>query len=329
MSILLALALAVSPAQEVIARLFAGTKDGTFITYSWGESWSRLRGDLRGFDGDLDAFACLGPWVFAGGTRGLFLSEDFGETFRPVAKWPQGGPPITSLLTARLFGLEPTIFVGTSAGLFRSKDAGSKWARVGEAEIGSTVRHMEWPGPELFVATDTGLYRTRDVGDDFERVGAGLPDIPLLALAVSRFFSLDPTIFVGTQGSGLFKSSDGGGKFEAVGVEMLGKESIRALVWWGGLLIVGGDSGLFLSNDAGRKFRKVRELEGRRVLSLSVPGAEADVSSDVIVGTDLGVFKSSDGAQKFRRVQEGMGPVEVRVLATFPITPQNRERRSR
>jgi photosystem II stability/assembly factor-like uncharacterized protein len=329
MSILLALALAVPPAQEVIARLFAGTKDGTFITYSWGENWSRLRGDLRGFEGDLDAFACLGPWVFAGGTKGLFLSEDFGENYRPVAKWPPGGPPITSLLAARLFGLEPTIFVGTEAGLFRSKDAGTKWARVGEAEIGSAVRHMEWPGPELFVATDAGLYRTRDVGDHFARVGAGLPDVPLLSLAVSRFFSLDPTIFVGTQGSGLFKSSDGGEKFEAVGVEMLGKDTIRALVWWGGLLIVGGDSGLFLSNDAGKKFRKVRELEGRRVLSLSVPGAEADVSSDVIVGTDLGVFKSSDGAQKFRRVQEGMGPVEVRVLATFPIVPQNRERRSR
>jgi hypothetical protein len=113
-----------------------------------------------------------------------------------------------------------------------------------------------------------------------------------------------------------------------VGVEVLGKETVRALVWWGGLLIV-GDSGLFLSNDTGKKFRKVRELEGRRVLSLSVPGAEADVSSDVIVGTDLGVFKSSDGAQTFRRVQEGMGQVEVRVLATFPITPQNREKRSR
>lgn len=329
MSVLLALALAAVPAQEVVARLFAGTSEGPFISYSWGERWDRLRGDLRGFEGELDAFACLGPWVYAGGTKGLFLSEDYGENYRRVESWPKGASPITRVLTARLFALEPTIFVGTSAGLFRSTDSGSKWARVGEGEIGSAVREMSWPGPELFVATDTGLYRTRDMGERFARVGSGLPDAPLLSLAISRFFSLDPTLFVGTRGSGLFKSSDGGESFEAVGVEVLGKETVRALVWWGALLILGTDSGLFLSDDGGRKFKGVGDLEGRRVLSLSVPGAEADVSSDVIVGTDLGVFKSSDGAQRFRRVQEGMGPVEVRVLATFPITPQIRERRSR
>jgi len=329
MSILLVLALATLPAQEVIARLFAATPAGPFITYSWGEHWSRLRGDLRGFEGEIDVFACLGPWVYAGGTKGLFLSEDYGENYRRVESWPKGGPPITSFLTARLFGLEPTIFVGTTAGLFRSTDAGSKWARVGEGEIGSAVRDMDWPGPELFVATDSGLYRTRDVGEHFSRVGAGLPDSPLLSLAISRFFSLDPKVFVGTQGSGLFKSVDGGETFEAVGVEVLGRETVRALVWWGGLLVVGADGGLFLSDDGGRKFKKVRDLDGRRVLSLSVPGAEAEVSSDVIVGTDLGVFKSSDGAQRFRRVQEGMGQVEVRALATFPIAPENRERRSR
>jgi len=329
MSILLALALtAAPPQQEVIARLFATTPEGPFISYSWGEHWSRLRGDLRGFEGEIDVFACLGPWVYAGGSQGLFLSEDYGENYRRVESWPKGGPPITSFLTARLFGLEPTIFVGTSTGLFRSTDSGTKWARVGEGELGSAVHGMGWPGPELFVATDTGLYRTRDVGEHFARVGAGLPDSPLLSLAISNYFALDPKVFVGTQGSGLFKSIDGGERFEAVGVEVLGKETVRALVWWGGLLVVGADGGLFLSYDGGKKFKKARDLDGRRVLSISVPGADAEVASDVIVGTDLGVFKSSDGAQRFRRVQEGMGPIEVRALATFPLPPQSRERRS-
>jgi len=332
MHIFLAIALTAArphEAQEVIARLFAATPEGPFISYSWGEHWSRLRGELRGFEGEIDVFACLGPWVYAGGSKGLFLSEDFGENYRRVESWPEGGPTITSFLTARLFGLEPTIFVGTSAGLFRSTDSGTKWARVGEGELRSAVRGMGWPGPELLVATDTGLYRTRDIGEHFARVGAGLPDSPLLSLAISRYFALDPQVFVGTEGAGLFKSTDGGERFEAVGVEVLGNETVRALVWWGGLLVVGADGGLFLSDDGGKKFRKARDLDGRRVLSISVPGAEEEVASDVIVGTDLGVFKSSDGAQRFRRVQEGMGPIEVRALATFPLPPQSRERRSR
>jgi photosystem II stability/assembly factor-like uncharacterized protein len=329
MRVLLALALLAVPQQEVIARLFAATPEGPFISYSWGEHWSRLRSDTRGLEGEIDVFVCLGPWVYAGGSQGLFLSDDYGESYRRVESWPRGGPPVTSLLTARLFELEPTIFVGTSAGLFRSTDRGTKWARVGEGEVRSAVRGMVWPGPALLVATDSGLYRTLDMGDRIARVGAGLPDSPILALAISKYFALDPKVFVGTAGTGLFKSEDGGGSFEAAGVDVLGKETVRALVWWGALLIVGTDSGLFLSDDGGKKFHKARDLDGRRVLSISVPGVEEEVASDVIVGTDLGVFKSSDVAQSFRRVQEGMGPLEVRALATFPLPAQNRERRSR
>ncbi len=335
MYVLLALALTVLPVeaspapQETIARLFAATPDGPFISYSWGEHWSLLRGDLRGFEGQIDVFACLGPWVFAGGAEGLFLSEDFGENYRRVSGWPTGGPRITRFLTARLFGLEPTIFVGTAAGLYRSTDAGVKWARVGEGEVGSAVRDMSWPGPELYVATDAGLYRTEDKGDHFARVGAGLPDSPLLSLATASYFALEPTLFVGTAGSGLFKSTDGGERFEAIGVRALGKQTVRVIVWWGSLLLVGGDEGLFLSDDGGKNFERAKDLGSRRVLAIDVPGAEAETASDVIVGTDLGVFKSSDGAQKFRDVQEGMGPIEVRALASFPIPPQNRERRPR
>jgi photosystem II stability/assembly factor-like uncharacterized protein len=328
--VLLALALlGASPPQQVIARLFAATPEGPFISYSWGEHWTRLRGDTRGFAGTIDAFSCLGPWVFAGGPQGLFISEDYGESYRPVSGWPMGGPAVTSLLAARLFALEPTLFVGTSAGLYRSTGPAEDWMRVGEQQIAGAVRDLSWPGPDLFVATDAGLFRTRDKGERFLKVGAGLPSSPLLALAVSRFFGLEPILFVGTEGAGLFKSEDGGEKFEEVGADLLGKESVRALVWWGALLLVGGDRGLFLSDDGGRRFREVRELEGRRVLSIVVPGAESDVASDVIVGTDVGVFKSSDGAQSFRRVQEGMGPLAVRALATFPLPPQDRERRSR
>jgi hypothetical protein len=94
------------------------------------------------------------------------------------------------------------------------------------------------------------------------------------------------------------------------------------VVWWDALLLVGTDHGLFLSGDAGKKWEPVSDFRGRRVLAIEVPGIDADVGSDVIVGTDLGVYKSSDGARTFRRVQEGMGAIEVRALATFPMHPE-------
>jgi photosystem II stability/assembly factor-like uncharacterized protein len=330
MGFLLALLLASPPpAQDVISRLFAATSDGPFISYSWGEHWERLRGGLRGFEGEMNDFACLGPTVFAGGTGGIFVSDDFGETFRRLDSWPQGSPEVTRFLTARLFALEPTLFVGTTAGLYRSTDAGDHWQRMGESAIPGRVRDMSWPGPELFVATDSGLHKSVDMGEHWLEVGAGLPSIALLSLSISRFFTLDPTIFVGTAGKGVYQSRDGGAHFEALNDPRLNGADARVVFWWESLLLVGTDAGLFLSDDSGKKFRTAKDLQGISIHAISVPGAEADVSSDVIVGTDRGVYKSSDVAQSFRRVQEGMGPVEVRALATFPIAPQHRERRSR
>jgi photosystem II stability/assembly factor-like uncharacterized protein len=330
-SLVLALTLASIPPQEpVVSRLFAATSDGPFLSYSWGEHWTRLRRDMRGLQGDVTAFLCLGPSVFAGTSEGLFVSDDFGENYRRVPSWPGGAGTVTALLAARLFALEPTLFVGTTSGLYRSKDGGYKWERVGASAIQSAVRSFAWPGPDLFVATDGGLFRSVDGGGSWARVEGGLSSAPLLSIAASQFFGLDPTLFVGTSGQGLYKSEDGGKSFHPVGSAVLGRTTVQALFWWGALLLVGGDSGLFLSDDGGGKFRPVKDLEGLSVLAIAVPGADSGgLSSEVIVGTRSGVLKSSDGAQRFRAVDEGMGRPEVHALATFPSPPQERERRRR
>lgn len=328
MSAILSLFLiAAAPQEGVVSRLFAATSEGPYVSYSWGEHWTRLRGDLRGFTGEIRSFLCLAPTVYAGGSDGLFVSDDFGELYRKVERFP--GASVTTILSARLFALEPTLFVGTESGLFHSKDGGVKWARLGEGFLEGTVHDIVWPGPELFVAGDDGLFVSRDIGESWEGVDAGLPDAPITAIALSEFFGVDPQIFAGTRSEGLYRSRDGGERFEPVGKRELGGASVNDLFWWGSLLVVASSEGLLLSDDAGESFRRAPELEGRNVLSISVPGAESHVPSDLIVGTDGGVFKSSDGATSFRAVLEGMGPIRVLDLATFPLPPQSRERRRR
>ncbi len=104
-----ALVLVLAAWQPEIAqsRLFAATTEGAFVTYSFGEHWTRLRPDLRGFSGELRAFACLGSNVFAGGSDGIFVSDDFGENYRPVEAFE--GKDVTTFQAARLFALEPTL----------------------------------------------------------------------------------------------------------------------------------------------------------------------------------------------------------------------------
>lgn len=310
----------------VLARLFAATDDGVFVSYSWGEHWSRIRGDMRGFTGQMRAFLCLGPTVYVGGTDGLFVSDDFGESYRRE-RFP--GTEVRGFLSSRLFALDPTLFVWTETALYRSTDAGLKWEAIGDGVLSGKVSQMDWPGPELLALTERGLYVSRDAGRRWERLGEGLPDARLQSLEVARYFALEPTVFVGTEGSGLYKSVDGGKTFEPLPDRLLAQATVRVVFWWGSLLLVGTDDGLLLSKDGGESFEASRALQGRRVQSMSVPGADADVPSDVIVGTDRGVYKSSDGALSFRLVDEGLGEPSVLDLATFPITPQDRERKRR
>jgi len=307
----------------VVSRLFAATAAGPHVTYSWGEQWFQLRADTRGFHGALYAFACLGPSVFAGGTEGLYESEDYGESYRRIAGFD--GVDVRVIVTARMFELEPTILVGTDSGLHRSVDRGLKWTRLGESLLSARVRDLKWPGPQLFAATDDGLYLSVDVGESWERLDGGLPTVPFLSLVASQFFLADPVLLVGTLGEGLYRSGDGGEHFERTGGREHEKATIHAMFWWGAVLIIGAEDGLYFSHDAGATLEPVDDLKGRRVLSISIPVPEGALRSDIIVGTDEGVYKSSDGGFRFFPVRNGLGRLAVTALSTFPVPVQNRE----
>lgn len=318
----LLVALASQP-EQVISRLLAATTDGPYLSYSWGEHWVRLRPELRGFDGNIATFVCLGPAVYAGGSEGVFISDDYGENYVRVASFP--AKDVTRFETARLFALEPTIFAGTTSGLYRSTDGGIKWMQVGASQMTTTVRDTAWPGPQFYAATDGGLFVSEDIGGSWDRLETGLPTAPLLSIVVSRFFLADPKIIVGSRSAGLYRSADGGASFEPIGDKAMASKTVHALYWWDALLLIGTDDGLFLSDDAGETLREAEELDGRAVLSLSVPAPDS-TRSDILVGTDRGVFKSSDGGENFRLMTEGLGTPSVTELATFPAPPQDRER---
>ena len=321
-ALVLLVALAAQP-ERVVSRLFAATTDGPYVSYSWGERWVRLRPDLRGFDGNIATFACLGPAVYAGGSESIFISDDYGESYVRVDSFP--GKDVTTFHTARLFALEPTIFAGTTSELYRSTDGGTEWMHVGAGQITSAVRDTTWPGPQFFAATDGGLFVSEDIGESWERLDTGLPTGPLLSMVVSRFFLADPMIIVGSRGAGLYRCSDGGASFEPIGDKAMTSRTVHALYWWDALLLMGTDDGLFLSDDAGDTLRPAEALDGHAVLSLSVPAPDSP-RSDILLGTDRGVFKSSDGGASFRLMTEGLGVPSVNELSTFPAPAQDRER---
>jgi photosystem II stability/assembly factor-like uncharacterized protein len=317
-ALLIAAALA-SPASgqdrddEIVAyRLFAATTDGPFESHTWGEEWFSISETLAR---EIRAFSCIGPQAFAGGSGGLFFSDDFGKTWDQVEAW-EGGE-ILRILAATYFVAEPVVFAGTREGLYRSGNGGKEWERIGADAVEGSVHDIAWPGPALWLATSKGLVRTEDGGKEWSSGAAGLPETALLSLALSRFFVQDPVAFVGTDGEGLFRSRDGGESFQFL---HLPARRIYSLYWWEASLFAGTEAGLFVSHDAGESWEVVSsELKGLEVHVVWIPAPDSGGASDILLGTDRGVYKSSDGGMNWRLVMRGMSRSPVLGLANFPI----------
>ena len=301
---------------QTLARLFVATSEGPYVSHSWGEYWETLRHRLPL---SIRVWQCLGPMAFAGGPEGLFVSDDFGESWREVETW--SGGEVISILTSLYYPAEPVIFIGTRNGLYRSRDVGQKkWEHIAQDLIRGRVYAMNWPGPSLFVGAERGFFRTDDGGDNWERLGEGLPAVPVLSVTLSRYFGLEPVIFVGLEGAGVYRSRDAGVHFEAVGGTDWAARRVPAIYWWGSSLFAGTNEGLFVSHDVGENWKSAsEELEEENVLTLSIPAPQAPGGSDVIVGTQRGVFKTSDGANTWRHMAGGMDSPEIYGFGSFPI----------
>ncbi len=296
--------------------LFGGNTDGLWRSRDWGLHWEHVRAEALGELGSVQAIRPVGPRVYVGGTGGLFLSDDFGES------WKRGGEvrDVRALLTSRYPQADPTLFAGTGAGLMKSPDDGRSFEPT-VVTVG--VRRLEWPGPALFVATDNGLLASDDGLASQRAPARGLPAAPVLSLAVSSYFTIDPVLFAGFDDAlGVYRSGDGGRTWSASGLQ---GHSVRELVWMGALLYAATNKGVQRSADAGRTWARCAEgLGEREVFALLFPLAP-DSAAEAFAATPDGVYHTMDGGLHWER--RG-GPQVLRVLATFPAPdPVQKKRR--
>ena len=206
----------------------------------------KVRGRVIAEAGAVHGVLPVGRGVYLAADAGLFVSDDFGETWKKLGL----EVPVRYVLPSRYPNADPTVFAGTAEGLFKSTDAG----RTFEPTVvrGTPVTRIEWPGPALVVATGHGVLVSGTGGRASPRA-PGLPPGAPQALAVSSFFARDPVLFTALGGAGVFRSGDGGQTWAPAGLE---GRRVRDLVWLGPILFAATDQGLFRSDDAGRNGRR-------------------------------------------------------------------------
>lgn len=309
------------PAVVTSLTLFAGTDLGVHRSRNWGLDWELLKGPGLVGVGAVHQVLPIGPRVYVAGEGGLYISDDFGDTWRRAL----AGTTVLSVLSSRYPTADPTVFAGTTEGLVRSPDAGNSFKAAGQR--GAAVRRLDWPGPALVMATSNGVVFSNDGGVTFQDPGSGLPaGADVRSIVVSSYFSIDPVLFAGVEGQGVFRSPDAGRSWAPAG---LGGQTVMDLVWLGPFLYAAGEMGVQRSEDLGRNWTMLNEgLKGDSVRAnqLLFPLAPA-AGSEAFLATEDGVFHTPDGGLHWN------GPTlkgrRVLCLATFPPPLQDPLAKSR
>lgn len=238
--------------------LFAATVAGLFRSDDAGRGWTAAG------DTPLPLLAAVAPsarfaengLLFAGTQTGFHRSTDAGRTWRQTLS----GGRVFAISVVPGGDAEELLFIGTDEdGILRSDDGGRTWAGANPGLLDLTILALAF-SPDAardqtgFAATATGLYRTRNGGKSWRAVELPLDEPAVQCVAISPTFADDRLVLAGTEGEGLWRSDDGGNRWDLVPGLPTGR--IDAIAFSSGdadarLIAVATAEGVALSCDGG------------------------------------------------------------------------------
>lgn len=326
-------ALAIDPTNNTI--VYAGTQgSGVFKSTDGGNTWNHAHGGLE--DGDVQALA-IDPTdtnrLYAGtADKGIYRSTDGGDNWLSI----NSGLDNLSVYKIAIDPITPTtIYAAAFGNLFASADRGDTWTALGTPSGTGASQNLYDSAaydvvvvpntiPTLLVATHArGVFKysagswssvwtdTRANPDPLINNVRALVSDAGADLAVTA----DDSIFIGTQGLGLFKSTDGGTTWptQVSNASGLTTTVLRTLAMLPGdttNIYAGTANGFYYSRNGGAAWNEASTE--MNVLAIAIdPGAV----STVYAGTDQGVYKSTDGGANFTQQNDGLLNLKVRDIA--------------
>lgn len=248
--------LALAPGKE--GRLYAGTGQGVWGSEDGGASWRPLTTALPELAKvtSLLVDATQPEIVLAGTWRQAYRSQDAGRTWSGVF---QG-----MVLDSEVFSLTPLpdrpgeIWATTCGWVYHSFDRGDSWLRFQSGFVERRVPSFAvLANGRLLAGTVAGLHASDDGGKTWARIGD--PALSILAITQLPAGAKEAgRVILGTEGSGIWISSDGGNNFVRASRGMTNVR-VAALAETRGELLAamvhaGPLSGVYSSRDGGLTF---------------------------------------------------------------------------
>lgn len=191
-------------------RLLLGARTGVWGSTDGGATWKKLSGGQPEL---VEVWSLLvhplhPQTVLAGTYRRAFRSDDGGATWRGVFEG--------MVLDSQVFTLNPVpgnpdqVWASTCGWVYKSDDLGERWTRMREGLFERrTPGFTALPSGRLLAGTVSGIYVSDNGGGNWARRTRD----DLSALVVAYHPKHPEVVLVGTEGAGVWRSTDGGSSF--------------------------------------------------------------------------------------------------------------------
>ena len=322
-------ALATGPLGANRQAVIAGTLSGLFVGRDCGHTWEKV----GALGSRFVQAAAVSPTFDSDSTlivgtagSGAFLSVDGGASWREQNFWGQR-PDVTALAFSPTYASDGMILAGTSQdGVYVTTNRGRTWnaANLGLADLGVNALAAKL-APEgrglLFAGGTGGLYEWSAEARQWFAVPGYPAGLPVQAIAFAPSPS-DSTLFVGTEGGGLWRSIDAGAlrRLEALG----GDASVNAIAVSADftadrtLMVATAERGLMQSRDRGDSWQPLAgAADATSVLALA-SCVNADVQVWLAGLHERGVLRSEDDGESWQPSNVGVASRPVLSLALSP-----------
>lgn len=312
---------AVSPLENLPA-YWAATGCGVFTSRDGGQSWSQ---SLRGLSTPLLSAICVAHngALFAGALGGdLFVSLDFGASWKAGLVPPEYRATVTTLLASPKFAQDGVAFAATDGGgLLATRNSGNSWEDssfgMEDATVLAVAATPDWSRNEImFAATLEGVYISRNGGRAWRETELMGLDEVIDVLAVSPSFEQDHTVFAGTEEGRLYRSQDGGRSWEVI-QEKLGEGPVNCL-WLptdfaNQRLVAGVGAEIVVLGDGGESLHSVVKMPS---IVLGLAGNDRVLLAGL---HDVGVYRSLDGGETWESLADRLAARGFASLTPTPI----------
>lgn len=200
-------------------KIYIATTVGAFLTKDGGREWEERMNGMK--EVHIVTSIAINPKdptiLFGGTTGGMYRTEDGAMLWKKINN---GLIPESELMASMALGVNAIeidrtnpdiVYAGTTKGLFRTANRGEEWERIGESLIdpfiSSILLHPTEPS-QLYVGGPKGVWKSSDGGKTWRAMNQGIATLNIRALAMNP--KNPQVLYAGTNGSGLYRSTDAG-----------------------------------------------------------------------------------------------------------------------